>query len=86
MHKVHVADLDYVVDDDISVSQNDILFVLRLCCLDCAIENDSNNIEPGTCYLDCICVEEKFRWKGIGKTLMETANNEARKHACRVRP
>ena len=40
---------------------------------------------PGKCCLDQLLVDEKFRGKGIGKALMEVADNEAKKHGCKVK-
>ena len=36
------------------------------------------------CYVDHIVVEEEFRGKGVGKVLLETAENAAREKKCDV--
>ena len=36
------------------------------------------------CYVDHIVVEEEFRGKGVGKVLLETAENAAREKKCNV--
>ena len=56
----------------------------RLWKLSIVADVDEDEVDDGKCYLDHICVDEKFRGKGIGKVLMETADNEARKHGCKV--
>lgn len=38
----------------------------------------------GKCYLDPICVDEKFRGKGIGKVLLDMAEIDAKKRGCKV--
>ena len=48
----------------------------------CVVEGDS--VPKRECYIDHICVDSAFRGKGIGKSLMETADNEARKRGCTV--
>ena len=42
------------------------------------------NVPPGMCYVDHIVVEEEFRGKGVGKVLLETAENAAREKKCDV--
>ncbi|KAK3096858.1 hypothetical protein FSP39_004049 [Pinctada imbricata] len=53
---------------------------LGLCCLGICL---SSSVSKGKCYLDHICVDERFRGKGIGKVLMTVGENEARRNGCR---
>lgn len=36
------------------------------------------------CYVDHICVDSQFRGKGIGKALMDVADDQARQKGCHV--
>lgn len=38
----------------------------------------------GKCYLDFICVDEKFRGKGIGKVLLDMVEIDVKKRGCKV--
>lgn len=43
-----------------------------------------NDYPAGKCYLDHICVDAKFRGKGIGKVLLDMAEIDAKKRGCKV--
>ncbi|ELT94863.1 hypothetical protein CAPTEDRAFT_205365 [Capitella teleta] len=42
----------------------------------------NETVPRGSCYVDHICVSSEFRGKGIGKLLLEKADNEALAHGC----
>ena len=44
----------------------------------------SEDVPAGSCYVDHICVDSKFRGKGVGKVLLEKADAEARLKGCKV--
>ena len=59
------------------------LTFFRLLCLDNA--TTEKNVPVGYCYIECICVDGKFRGKGIGKVLMDVVETDAkRNHNCKV--
>ncbi|CAH1794961.1 unnamed protein product [Owenia fusiformis] len=45
------------------------------------LENAAS-IDPVECYIECICVDKEHRGKGIGKILMERAEQEAKAIGC----
>ncbi|CAH1793080.1 unnamed protein product [Owenia fusiformis] len=51
--------------------------MLWLNCLECF-----GGVAQGECYVDAICVDEEFRGQGIGKILMERAEQEAKGIGC----
>ncbi|XP_071132425.1 uncharacterized protein [Mytilus edulis] len=54
-----------------------------LLCLDSA--TTEKNVPVGYCYIECICVDGKFRGKGIGKVLMDVVETDAkRNHNCKT--
>merc|ERR1712150_128051 len=54
-----------------------------LCGLGCmSMLECGNSVGTRDCYVDHICVDSKFRGKGIGKVLMIASENEARKRGC----
>ena len=55
----------------------------RLMCLECTVGDES--VPAGSCYIEAIAVHASARGKGIGKTLMEFADNNARSNNCSVR-
>ncbi|XP_052067768.1 uncharacterized protein LOC127707270 [Mytilus californianus] len=42
------------------------------------------NVPVGYCYIEAICVDDKFRGKGIGKVLMDVVETDARKQNCKT--
>ena len=52
-------------------------------CLGCVVGDES--VPAGSCYIEAIAVDAWVRGKGIGKALMEFADNDARSHNCNVR-
>lgn len=52
---------------------------LRLLCVFGMLDED---VARGYCYLDMICVDAKFRGKGIGQALLKRADEEARRRGC----
>ncbi|XP_052059841.1 uncharacterized protein LOC127700424 [Mytilus californianus] len=53
-----------------------------LLCLDMATAE--KNVPVGNCYIEAICVEDKFRGKGIGKVLMDVVETDAKNHNCKA--
>lgn len=51
-----------------------------LCCMGCVLGGES--VHKKHCYIDHICVDSAYRGKGIGKSLMVAADNEARRRGC----
>ncbi|XP_072044640.1 uncharacterized protein [Amphiura filiformis] len=51
----------------------------RLFCLACVTDT---NVGKGKCLVDCICVDDSARGRGVGKLLMERAEYEARQRQC----
>lgn len=45
----------------------------------------SSEVPAGKCYVDHICVDSRFRGKGIGKILLDMAEIDAKKRGCKVR-
>lgn len=45
----------------------------------------SSEVPAGKCYVDHICVDSRFRGKGIGKVLLDMAEIDAKKRGCKVR-
>lgn len=50
-------------------------------CLDCVVIDKA---AEGYCCVDYICVEDKFRGKGIGKVLLDLAEEDAKKNGMKV--
>ncbi|XP_011420063.3 uncharacterized protein [Magallana gigas] len=48
--------------------------------LEMAVPTDT---PPGKCLIDMICVDTKFRGKGIGKVLLDMADMDAKKRGCK---
>uniref|UniRef100_A0A8W8JDV4 N-acetyltransferase domain-containing protein n=1 Tax=Magallana gigas TaxID=29159 RepID=A0A8W8JDV4_MAGGI len=44
----------------------------------------SSEVPAGKCYVDHICVDSRFRGKGIGKVLLDMAEVDAKKRGCKV--
>lgn len=44
----------------------------------------SSEVPAGKCYVDHICVDSRFRGKGIGKILLDMAEIDAKKRGCKV--
>lgn len=55
-----------------------------MCGLWCLKLSAPNDYPAGKCYLDPICVDAKFRGKGIGKVLLDMAEIDAKKRGCKV--
>lgn len=43
----------------------------------------SSEVPAGKCYVDHICVDSRFRGKGIGKVLLDMAEVDAKKRGCK---
>ncbi|VDI31787.1 Hypothetical predicted protein [Mytilus galloprovincialis] len=55
-----------------------------LCGLFCLDFATTENVPVGHCYIECICVDDKFRGKGIGKVLLNVVETDAKHHNCRT--
>ena len=57
------------------------VFFSRLCLLEVGTHAD---IPDGKAYVDHISVSSKFRGKGVGKILLDTADADAKKRGCKA--
>lgn len=78
-HPYSMEELEKIIEnnDIISVLAEENNEILGMCIV--SIRNKSGMVEKKTAYMDDLCVDERFRRKGVGKELFSFVSSRAKK-------